>query len=306
MFIFHGAAVATKAKETARGGNFTSAFIRKMKKRDRTLGELSLKIRSMMTEALTRSGNQEIQISPSSNYLTAELQGWSFFPGSSCLPRQCDNILITLIHQQDCCFRSGSVVYGGNDRGVDDCEAIELGATHTDDEDPIESTTLLSYHPCSEEEYMETCGLDDTAIDDLEDAPNLLRLTSLRLIHQVEDETQPFGLMATKIDQLERRIDELERQADAADSSDTDGGTPEHTRLQAIKDAVEELTGVVGDTRNVRPRILKRPTQFMEVDAKPAVLRRQTQFDEVGVDDNVPPWNRTQGVDVFEEPGQNI
>lgn len=95
VYIFHGAASSTEAKEggsvlSASGGVFTAAFVKHMTEPNLTLDELSQKIRSHMTKeeldptAASRVAggpkmNQTLQISPTENFLQHELRGWCFF-----------------------------------------------------------------------------------------------------------------------------------------------------------------------------------------------------------------------------------
>lgn len=116
VYIFHGAASCTEAKETITSGessgSFTTAFIKWMVEENQSLDELSAEIRTEMTNEATeesvvseevqkfrretynygRGGNgiptntpvnqsqrSNVQVSPTENYLQHEFRGWCFY-----------------------------------------------------------------------------------------------------------------------------------------------------------------------------------------------------------------------------------
>lgn len=170
VFTFYGAADATYANETSKGGRFTNAFIQNMVNPDQTLDELSQLIRSELTmgssdvgmvegarvevtqefssinstpqriyvgtrgkirsldetdnsievefsgyaqtqwvaqkDASSMQPDEEVQISPSENFLRYEYSGWTFFASSppccGLMPTFVENALVRLVRQRTC------------------------------------------------------------------------------------------------------------------------------------------------------------------------------------------------------------
>lgn len=122
VVIFRGAADMTQAKEDIEtGGDFTSAFLKYMHKPNRTLAELSTLIRSElgrkaapvktsreMIEDIGARTDEDVQVSPTENYLEFEYHGWTFFesPTSCCgfVPRETENHVIRCVLKTKTCY----------------------------------------------------------------------------------------------------------------------------------------------------------------------------------------------------------
>lgn len=115
VIIFRGAADLTEAKETAdKGGDFTNAFIKFMRTPDLNMDQLSQLVRSRLAqkqkvsviEAETNgiTAAEDVQVSPTENYIEFENRSWSFFESeTSCcgmMPREWENVLIRIFRDK--------------------------------------------------------------------------------------------------------------------------------------------------------------------------------------------------------------
>lgn len=122
VYIYHGAASSTEAKEVSVGdksyGAFTDAFVKHMREHNRSLDELSEMIRSEMTKAAAIDADcsepslrrqSSVQISPTENYLQHEFRGWCFHSSplmcGGLVSAELENFLRRLLSME--CFASG-------------------------------------------------------------------------------------------------------------------------------------------------------------------------------------------------------
>lgn len=131
VYIFHGTASQTKAKELKIGnkayGAFTTAFVKHMGAHNRTLDELSQMIRTEMASRIDdmadtddhsmKQPRQRMQISPTENYLQHAFRGWCFhsspFMCGGLVSAQVEDCMRGVINCQ-CLRGSGSVGQHGS------------------------------------------------------------------------------------------------------------------------------------------------------------------------------------------------